>query len=132
MSTESPSNRAIISKGRTRFVPCPRSPNGIWGPIQPPEYRLLIAGRKRGRGVKVTVHPNQNRDKKRSWMYTSTLPFAVMACTGTSSLFITMTQDLLKPFHSPDINYTQIPASSYFRYFLYMIYKVITFTETQI
>jgi len=64
MWAQSPSNRAIIPKGRTSFVPCPRSPNGIWGPTQPPGNRRFIHRRKRGRGVKVVVHPIQNRDKK--------------------------------------------------------------------
>ena len=63
MWVQSPSNRAIIPKGRTSFVPCPGSSNGIWVPSQPPGYRRFIPSRKRGRGVKVAVHPIQNRDK---------------------------------------------------------------------
>jgi hypothetical protein len=64
MWAESPSNRARIPKERKSFVPCPRSPNGIWGPNQPPRYRRLIPRRKRGRCVKVAAHPIQYRDKK--------------------------------------------------------------------
>jgi len=60
------------------------------GPTQPPVQWLpgvLSPGLMRGRDVTLTTHPHL---LPRSWMsrsYTSSLPSASMACTGTALLF---------------------------------------------
>ena len=128
MLAKNPTNRAVILKGRTRFVPYPRSPNGIWGPTQPPGYRRLIPRRKRGRGVKVAVHPFQNRDKKCMDVYLHS-PMRRHGTHRNNSAFYINDTRFTTAFPFTRYHLIQILSSSYFRHFLYTIYRSLPSQE---